>query len=93
MVFAINPTATKTFAQYQVIPIVTVKSHFVDPEQANAKNSAKNSSSTTNSPNASNGTSSTAGTVHTVIVGQNSTLTFNPPSIQAIAGDTIAFTL
>jgi len=76
MVFAINPTATKTFAQYQ----------------ANAKNSAKNSSSTTNSPNASNGTSSTAGTVHTVIVGQNSTLTFNPPSIQAIAGDTIAFT-
>jgi len=76
MVFAINPTATKTFAQYQ----------------ANAKNSGNNSSSTTNSPNSSNGTSSTAGTVHTVIVGQNSTLTFNPPSIQAVAGDTIAFT-
>ncbi|KAF8743637.1 hypothetical protein AX14_001695 [Amanita brunnescens Koide BX004] len=73
MVFAINPTATKTFAQFQ----------------ANAKNSATNSSSTTTS---SNGTSGTASTVHTVIVGQNSTLTFNPPSIQAVAGDTVAFT-
>jgi plastocyanin len=75
MVFAINPTATKTFAQYQ----------------ANAKNSASNSGSGTTSTT-TNGTSGTTGTVHMVMVGQNSTLTFNPPSIQAVAGDSIAFT-
>jgi len=73
MVFAINPTATKTFAQFQ----------------ANAKNSGSSSASTPT--NSTNGTS-TSGIVHKVIVGQNNTLTFTPSSIQAVAGDTIAFT-
>jgi len=71
MVFAINPTATKTFAQYQ----------------ANAKASGSNSAAAP-----TNGTKGSSGIVHTVIVGQNNTLTFTPSSIQAVAGDTIAFT-
>ncbi|KAK2466753.1 hypothetical protein APHAL10511_001011 [Amanita phalloides] len=66
MVFAVNPTATKTFAQFQ----------------ANAKAS----------PSLPGTSSANTGTVHVVLVGQNSTLTFNPPSIRAVAGDTIAFT-
>jgi len=73
MVFAINPSATKTFAQYQ----------------ATAKNSGNNS---TTAPAPTNSTNGNKGTVHTVIVGQNETLTFSPPSIQAMAGDTVAFT-
>jgi plastocyanin len=73
MVFAINPSATKTFAQYQ----------------ATAKNSGSNS---TTPPAPAKSTNGNKGTVHTVIVGQNQTLTFSPSSIQAMAGDTVAFT-
>jgi len=76
MVFAINPTQTKTFAQYQ----------------ATAKSSGSNSTTTPPPTNSTNGAKGTSGTVHTVIVGQNETLTFTPDSIQAVAGDTIAFT-
>lgn len=76
MVFAINPTQTKTFAQYQ----------------ATAKSSGSTSTTTPPPTNSTNGSKGTSGIVHTVIVGQNETLTFTPNSIQAVAGDTIAFT-
>lgn len=92
MVFAINPTANKTFAQFQQNAINDANN--TSTTGAPCTTTAPSATSTSPpSPSAWNSTSNgSTGKVHSILVGANSTLTFSPPSIQAMAGDTIDFT-
>jgi len=144
MVFAINPTPSKTFAQFQKNAINDVSnsttggapcttssaagttatpssststggssggysgsssgssgsssgyggssSGYGGSSSGSSGSSSGYGGSSSGSSSGSSGSSSGNGTVHSILVGDNETLTFSPPSILAVAGDTIEFT-
>jgi len=94
MVFAVNPTATKTFAQFKENAINQPANATSGTPCTTSTPSATGGPSTSGSSGSTGSTGSTnsTGTVHSILVGENNTLTFSPPSIQAVAGDTIKFT-
>jgi len=122
MVFAINPTPSKTFAQFQQnavndvsnsttggapcttsAPATTATPSSSESTGYNGSsggysgssggyNGSSSGGSSGGYNSSSSGSSGSNGTVHSILVGDNETLTFSPSSIQAAAGDTIEFT-
>jgi plastocyanin len=124
MVFAINPTPSKTFAQFQQnaindvsnsttggAPCTTSSAPGTTATPSSSESTGYNGSSSgysgsssgynssssgysgsSGDSGSSSGSSGSNGTVHSILVGDNETLTFSPSSIQAVAGDTIEFT-
>jgi len=122
MIFALNPSPSKTFGQFKQNAI----NDATNPAPSGTPCTTSGAPNATAPPSSGGGTTSTGtnyggsgttsyggsgsgnstgstgyggsagsstsnGTVHSILVGENNTLTFNPPSIQAVAGDTVLF--
>ena len=93
MVFAVNCGADGTansFTNFKNAALAVGQS-LASNGTASGTATSSGSSSSSSSSSTGTGTSSGASTTHTVVVGGNSTLSFNPPEVSAAVGDVVVY--